>query len=368
MPDSFASLFDRIVWDRSSSGARVDVGEARASAITANGGHGVQLTFETVFIADGHPFDVIHPNGMLNVERRVHGDVEVLLVDDAEGRWVLVAMSTVHDGVFHLVSGLPATHSRSKKVERWVARSRDLSRCYLNHDDFTAVGDRLSEWGDVEVVKVAARVAADASSMNRGFPAVMGGLRPSHRQALTEIEDHGASVRTLRLHVEGVLDVHLRRVAGATLYSGQFSLFREQVLQRLENATAQRRALLTGRQRRTLTAAVRPLTVTLPHALMTSREATGTVLEEVRAMPNVSMAVFHRNPYLHFVVTDEIDGSNFDVMVTREDAIDVYPGYRATPAALARITQQLSERFGALDVGERPEQQKVVSLHDLVSG
>lgn len=367
MLDDFASFFDRAVWERSDLGGPIDVPRARSSAIRANGGHGVQLTFETVYTTDGHPFDTLVPHGALSVERRSHGDSELLRISDYEGRWVLLALTTEHEGVYHLVSGLPATHPRSRKVERWVFRSRDVSRCYLSHADFTSIGDRLSEWGDVEVVKLAARVAADGSSVNRGFPSAIGMQRPSHRQALSEIEELGASIRTLTLHVGSVLDVHLRRIAGATLYSGDYSLFGEQVLERLAASSAQRRSMLTNRARKDLTSQVQPLTVTLPRPLMTSRDATGTVLDEVRSMTNTSLAVFHRNPYLHFVVTDEVDGSNFDVMVTRPDAIDVYPGYRATAAALGRITRQLSERFGALDIQERAQRERV-SLEDLVGG
>jgi phosphoribosylcarboxyaminoimidazole (NCAIR) mutase len=99
---------------------------------------------------------------------------------------------------------------------------------------------------------------------------------------------------------------------------------------------------------------------------MQSGNETAAILELVQGMADVSMAVFHRNPYLHFTVTDESDGSNFDVMVTRADAIDIFPGYRASATALARVAQRLGERFGALTIGDALPIERV-SLDDLVA-
>jgi len=225
----------------------------------------------------------------------------------------------------------------------------------------------LSEFGDVEVVRVAARVVKDASSVNRGFPLRAGNLRPSHLDEIAEVEELGAAVRTITLHVTDTMRIHLRRVAGATFYSGDFPLFEAQVLTRLEDATAARRALLTGRQRETMNQPARAVTVSLSDAIMKSADDTADVLSLVRSMTDVSMAVFHRNPYLHFTVTDEFDGSNFDVMITRPDAIDIYPGYRASSTSLARITQRLGERFGAVSIGDTAPFRPVY-LQDLIVG
>lgn len=367
MSDDFASPFDEVLWDWTDEGRPVVVDDARRAAINRHGGHEAQVSFETVYTSGDHPFDLLHPPRNMNFERARSGALEVLRLEDAEGRWVLAAQPSASAGVFHLISGLPTTHPRSKKVERWLVNAREISRCFLSHDDFASIGDCLSEWGDVEVVKLAGRMVKDGSSVNRGFPALVEGLRPNHQDGLREAENLGAAVRTMTLHVSNTLHVHLRRVAGATLYSGNYRVFEELVLARLEAATAVRRALLSGRARTALASPSRPLTVTLPAPILASRDDTGTLLEVVHGMSNFSLAVFHRNPYLHFALTDEGDGSNFDVMITRPDAIDIYPGYRASAAALGRVTQQLSERFGALDVSERIDEE-LPSIYDLVEG
>jgi hypothetical protein len=80
----------------------------------------------------------------------------------------------------------------------------------------------------------------------------------------------------------------------------------------------------------------------------------------------MAIAVLHRNPYLHVVVTDYADGSNFDVFVTEPDAIEVHPGFRSSLGALTRLTQSLGERFEALKIAEAAPPEPV-SLDDLIA-
>lgn len=88
-------------------------------------------------------------------------------------------------------------------------------------------------------------------------------------------------------------------------------------------------------------------------------------LAELAQQRDVGIAVLHRNPYLHVVVTDYSDGSNFDVFVTDPSAISVHPGFRASMGALTRLTQRLGERFEALEIAEALPAD-AVSLDDLI--
>jgi hypothetical protein len=321
-------------------------------------------TFETVFVTSGHPFDYARVEMLARAERSANSGIQVLRLVSDDGPWRLLSFPTRHAGVFHVASGIPTTDRRWQKVGRWLDRSSRISRCFLNHGDFAAIGDSLARYGDVEVVHAAGRSHRDSSSTNRGFPALVGGSRPNHRDAITEFERTGSYVRSLRLQVSDRLAVHLRRVAGATYYSGDFRAFDHSVLDALALATAARRALVTGRERRRAQP-VAALSVVLPADLFRTREDTGALIDLVQGMADMSMAVFHRNPYLHFAMTDETDGSNFDVMVTVSDRVSVYPGFRASAEALARVTQRIAEAFGARHI-ERTEPAGSVSLADLV--
>lgn len=331
----------------------------------ANSAKPAHATFETVFVGDGgHPFDYARADMLRRAARTDLDDIQLLRMMSDEGPWWLVALATGHPGVFHVASGIPTTDRRWQKVSRWLDRSSRISRCFLDHRDFADIGDRLARQGDVEVVHAAGRKHRDGSSTNRGFPALAGGRRPNHRDAILEFESTGSYVRSLRLHVVEGLSVHLRRVAGSTYYSGSFRAFYDDVLGPLASATAARRELVTGRQRRP-SEPVSPLSVVLPEQLFHTREDTGALVELVQGMADMSMAVFHRNPYLHFAMTDETDGSNFDVMVTVSDRVSVYPGFRASAESLARVTQRIAEGFGAHRI-ERTAPAGQVSIAELV--
>ncbi len=327
-------------------------------------GKAPHVAFETIWVSDGHPFDHLKSRDVRDANRRSVGEVEILRLSDEDGPWQIAALPTAHEGVYHLAGGIPTTHPRWQKVVRWVAGAHHISQCYLNHDDFRAFGERLHEFGEVEVVHVTGRSNVDQSSYFRGFRPIPGTLRPGPDELISEFERNSAYVRSWTLRIGSELSFHLRRVAGATYYSGRFRLFVDQVLGPLADAAAARRELLTGRQRSRAMPVV-PLSIVLAEDVFTTREETGLLVDLAQEMADMSMAVFHRNPYLHFVLTDENDGSNFDVMVTVPDVVTVFPGFRASPASLARVTGRIAEAFGAVRIEEAPPP-PTVRLSDLV--
>ena len=314
------------------------------------------VTVETVFTEGANPLDLLlleSRDPRARVERA--GRVRVLWLSDDSGEWMVSAWPSGSESVFHLVTTVHSTDRRWKWLERWLRSTRDIVPVFLNHEDFEAIGLSLAELGDVEVGRVTARSVVDGSSDSRGWKASGPISRPTPSELIARLEADFFAVKTLTLHVESILSLHLRRVAGATFYSGDFGIFSEHVLGALARAAGRRRALLIGRERK-LEQASRPISIRLGSEVLDSPEATGLLLAEVSSLPRVSMAVFHRNPYLHVAVTDEVDGSSCDIIVTQADAIDIYPGYRSSPAALERIAQRLGDRFGADRIIDRPQQ------------
>lgn len=326
------------------------------------------IAVETVITDGVEVFDALGPRASLSEVRRGSG-LGLMRVWDERGEFVLMSWPTAYPGVFHLAGSLPTTDPRWRKVERWVsAASPALTPVFLNHTDFLDVGTALSEFGDVEVNRLTARKREDLSSLTRGWQARSHTLRPSPEMAIADAEREGASVRSLSLSVDDVLSMHLRRLAGATYYSGSLAVFEEVVLGRLARAAASRRVLLSDRARKLgPQSGPRPITIYLPEPVLVNAEATGEVLRALEQQSRTAVAVLHRNPYLHVVVSDHADGSNFDVCVTRPSEIEVYPGFRASLGALARLTQRLSERFEAVEIAESTAHQKV-SLDDLLKG
>lgn len=69
-------------------------------------------------------------------------------------------------------------------------------------------------------------------------PSRKGTIRPSPEDVIAFVDDSGASVRTMTLHIADTLALHLRRRAGATYYFRDFALFDELVLGRLAASAA----------------------------------------------------------------------------------------------------------------------------------
>jgi hypothetical protein len=262
-----------------------------------------------------------------------------------QSEYVVAVWNSNEEGVVHVMSSPPWTDSRWRRVEQsWVnAAAPKIARVLLNSGEFEAMGDLLSEFGPIAVSRMAARVLADNSSYTRGWPGDEFGQHPNHTEALGEVSD-GMNVQTLSFAVDGKLAIHLRRQAGATFYRGDFGLFAATVLTRLASAAGERRRILTGRQRHEdepITEAIlmtfeQPVSVNLRERLLSS----------LSKAHGVRAAVLHGNPYLHLIVTDYLNGSNFDILATERDRLRVLPGFKATTASMARITDVIGDELG----------------------
>jgi hypothetical protein len=284
-------------------------------------------------------------------DTRWAGDGALFFSDDPAGPYVFGALDTQYEGVITLISSLSFTDERWRRLRRWVNRRMSgLSPVFLNEVDFLALGDGLTKYGPVAASRLTARVLSDGSSYTRGWPEKRRRTRPSHREALAEAQR--LAVRTLTIHVGNRLLVQLRREAGATYYSGEFSLFESVVVAGMARAASDRRSLLDGRERQRNAPIPRPLAVRTRGATFEAAEAIFELLDVLERQQDTGVAVFHRNPYLHAAVTDYSDGSNFDVFVNHSDEVVVIPGYKASLGALARITDVVGERFAAVEVAE----------------
>ena len=361
--------FDAAIWDGALAG---DLTSLSAVVDGARGRPQEHIVFETVIVEDLNPIEALRPAALpgtaTETDVRTAGAVTVLRVEHDHGPFTVSAWPTAYAGVFHLVGGVPAADRRWNKVERWISNAAPRTvRCFLDHDDFIDIGTALSEHAEVEVQRLTGRMRSGHSSYGRSFPALAGNdLRPDHHEIVGEAERHGAAVRTMHLHVGSVVDVAIRRQAGATFVHGDFEVFESSVLNRLALAAHNRRELMSNRQRVVNETPKRPIQIKLALPVFVDARATGEVLAELdRAANHVSYAVMHRNPYLHVALTDDTDGSNYDLFITRPDTIELHPGFRASLGSLTRLSQQLGDRFEAVALGEDPEQ-RPVSFYDLI--
>jgi hypothetical protein len=342
--------FDRALWAAATESHALTPLRDLVAA-TFEGDREDQLTVATV-IADGcDPGERLAQAGagtLTGIGRS--GPVTVLRMGEGDGGYVVAVWPTAEEGVHYVLGTVPVTDERWRRVERWIGNSApSIVQFILNEADFAGIGASLAEHGRVEVSRLTARVLNDGSSYTRGWPDGRRTPRPTYTQALGEVEDF-AFVRTLTVHVEDALSLHLRRQAGATYYGGSFGMFEDVVLSALVGAAARRKALLTGRARTVNVRQDRAIAVQMPTSIFAEAESVSELLGALSEQRGVGIAVLHRNPYLHVAVTDYLDGSNFDAFVTFDDRVVIYPGYRASVGALTRLTEHIAERFAAREV------------------
>lgn len=244
-------------------------------------------------------------------------------------------------GVIHLLGSVPFTERPWERVDRsWLPRAHpQLAGVILNRADFESIGDHLGELGEVHVTRMTARVLRDGSSYSRGWPEI----QPTHREALSEAD--GMIVNTLRLSA-GSSQIHLRRSAGATFYRGEWEAFVEIVLGSFADAAAERRRILSGRDRDPVEPVSETLVMDLQPDVAAAPSTRERILESINDLRGARTAVLHANPYLHVVATDHLDGSSFDILITDDHQLTIIPGIRASTGSLARITDVVGLALG----------------------
>jgi hypothetical protein len=313
-----------------------------------------QLTILTVICEGVEALTVLQGRASGVQTARASDGVGLLRVAMGRKDYV-VAVWPAGDGVVHLVGSVPVTDDAWKRVEHaWMnAAAPALSPVILNRDDFEAIGDGLAEHGDVAVGRMTARVLRDHSSYSRGWPNLETVRRPTHREALRETDD--MLVRTLTIDV-GRTRVHVRRTSGASFYHGDWRLFVDVVLHRLHVAAAERRKLLSDRHRPPRAPAQEMLSMDIDRVHLGDPSVRATVVDTITAVHGFQAAVMHDNPYLHVLVTDFLNGTSFDVLVTDDGRLDILPGLRSSVGSLARITDALGDALGMRELRLRPIQ------------
>lgn len=353
MPDAFLIPFDRWLWELDDERLACLRLRDLQHAVVNDGVALPQLTVLTVISDGADPLDLLEARARGVRSARRSGHVGLLHTRMGREDYV-VAVWPAGDGVFHFVGSVPVTEDAWERVEQsWMnAAAPHLSPVILNRDDFGAIGDGLAEHGDTAAARMTARVLRDHSSYSRGWPNLDSVRRPTHHEALSETA--GMLVRTLTLDVGTSTRVHLRRTSGASFYRGEFRLFVEVVLNRLQVAAAERRELLSGREREPLAPAAEMLSMDVDRVDLGDPAVRATVLNTITAVRGVQAAVMHDNPYLHVLVTDFLNGATFDVLITDEGRLDILPGLRSSVGSLARVTDALGDALGMRELSLRP--------------
>ena len=343
------SPLDRFLWDHAGAGSAPTLSQALAAAYPDSTPD--QLTLWTVTAGRAEPFNsLLRHGGAEQAIGETLGDLQLLWIPHDRGQFVVGVWPTGYPRTYHLVGTVPVTDPRWRRVERWINRAGPrLFVPNLKESEFEDILASLSHAGDTRVSRLTSRALEDGSSDVRGWKAGAG--RPPYEEALREIRGKGFTPRSITLDVVGRLSLLLRRDSGATFYGGDFALFEVAVMNAFAVAGNKRWELLSGRERSGQE--LRPIRILLPDDALAEPDALETLVDSL-SQAATSVAVLHRNPYVHMTLTNYNDGSNMDAFVFRDDELLIYPGYTASAGALARLAAELSARFAGAEVDDAP--------------
>ncbi|MHB1861608.1 MAG: hypothetical protein ACYCVL_01450 [Gemmatimonadaceae bacterium] len=89
----------------------------------------------------------------------------------------------------------------------------------------------------------------------------------------------------------------------------------------------------------------RPFRINFNYPALESRQQIKLLANALTSMPSVSCTTLHGNPYYHAVMLDYADGSTYEVLVSDDSAITVFPQGRSTVAALQRLCSRVFSEF-----------------------
>lgn len=264
-----------------------------------------------------------------------------------QGGSLFLSWQSEHDGVWH-VGGLH--HFTSKTWRRFESRllavGTDVSRVMLDREQFRDLAEAVQTLGeDVRVRKIAARSRSSRrSAVDTSYPT---DDKPTPLEVLAEQSDEDKDVMTILAALRDGEAVHIRRQSGASIYRGDVGAFVRTLLPVVAKSVESSRRVLTGRTRKLGEPASDAVVLVMDETRFRGPADTQVVLDLLLTQSNTAVAVLHRNPYFHAVVTDLTDGSSFDVMITTPTQVHIYSDFSAQTQQLARVAEVLFESLGA---------------------
>lgn len=89
----------------------------------------------------------------------------------------------------------------------------------------------------------------------------------------------------------------------------------------------------------------RPFNIEFNHPALASREQLSGFTHAIGSIPSVTCTVLHGNPYFHAVMVDFQDGSTYETLVLRDNAVTIIPQGRTSVAALQRLCSRVFSNF-----------------------
>jgi hypothetical protein len=99
-----------------------------------------------------------------------------------------------------------------------------------------------------------------------------------------------------------------------------------------------------------------PLVIDFQSSVFSEKQAVRRFRQALEKYPHATKALIHANPYLHMNLSDNIDGSSFDIWVLSLNRVLMLPGLEASEAAIGRVVNHIFENFGEGEVANYERQ------------
>ncbi len=173
-------------------------------------------------------------------------------------------------------------------------------------------------------------------------------------QALLSIQERGQIINSIELdffdkignypHVLPTTTCKIRK-NGEIEITGGFKLAFDAIAVHIAKVGKKKLEFFSKRGLRVSNYEPKPLAVNFSTPIFNKLEKVREFVNSLKKYPHSMHAVLHGNPYAHVKITDNFDGSSFDVWATSSSRIALMPGLKATEAAFERLIHYIFDEF-----------------------
>lgn len=238
----------------------------------------------------------------------------------------------------------------------------DMSRIFLSSDEMRGIFESLEGEIGWDILVSRAVLYSHESWGTITFD------RGPYTDVFNRAEDSGKFVDKVefkaRVARQTILHAFLSREATCYFRRGQSSYIFNKLLPRLSEIGREKDQLFSDRERPIGESLLRPIEIVYKHDVFRGLADNIRLIDALSSLNRSSIAVYHKNPYLHLSLVDFVDGSSFDIYAGEADKLVIVPNYICTVHSLMRVYEQINRGFaeGAL----RDSQEPAYALEDFL--
>lgn len=219
----------------------------------------------------------------------------------------------------------------------------DVSRIYLSSSELNNIFENLEHSIESEIFVKKAVLYSHIEESQINF-------EKSHFQDLfNDAENANRYVDKIEFNVlknnEKILHGFISREGVLYYYGGNISYLFDFLIPFVVTKGANKTKIFNNKARTFGKIEINPIDMIFSKDAFLSKRDNYKFIHALEKINMGSIAVYHKNPYLHLSFLDFIDGSSFDIIVTDRNKISIVPNFKCSVYSLMRISEQISKDF-----------------------